>query len=311
MTQEDIEKSGTWIIDNPLGCVSKGSRIEWYWQHRLGGSGLIGKTRGPLNNPVETVVYKNREYENPHNLPGDWWIQNIYQINKRELLGFTHIEHVDGRKFMGGLVYSPNDGRTWEKLGIIIKQYMEPQNVNIAGMPFLIKEGYFHVYYFENGWKSAVVRAKVGDVIKAARKGKITEWKKYYNGSWDESGLGGKASDLGYQIGHHNDGAYVKPTKHYVMAVMGQSNPVRLAWSKDAIIWISDDIIAPELPNKNGIMAYTVIIDSDGSDNSVVDQNSFYVYWVLNNEDWGNATTAPTIPMFYMRVKVILNLEKW
>ena len=79
---------------------------------------------------------------------------------------------------------------------------------------YIVKDEYFYIYYGDTHALAAngsvqntsnsgggnpdqgvsVVRAKVRDVVAAAKQGKGVPWKKHFEGGWTEPAMGGKFS---------------------------------------------------------------------------------------------------------------------
>ena len=175
------------------------------------------KTHGPLSDPFNPVIW-NKSFSSLWNTNGydpgskyKWWspwIMNIYKITSTEWIAFCHIEkssnNSDGPtgkvvNFSAGIGYSNNGGESWTFCGETICLWQDPTGKNIGAAAVTIKKergsDYFYVYYNDinsAGQKGmAVARAKVTDVIAAARNKSVSSWKKYYNGSWTEKWMGG------------------------------------------------------------------------------------------------------------------------
>jgi hypothetical protein len=90
----------------------------------------------------------------------------------------------------------------------------------------------------------AVVRAKVDDVVAAARQHKVTPWFKYYNGGWTEPGLGGNYTRLNIlQNGYmHGDGIFIKPLNKWALVVhSGDKGSDKANWRKTILLTFSSD----------------------------------------------------------------------
>ncbi|MCU0959531.1 MAG: hypothetical protein MUF48_05445 [Pirellulaceae bacterium] len=92
----------------------------------------------------------------------------------------------------------------------------------------LVVGDHFHVYFNEHGpggRRLAVARAKVADVVAAARRHAVTVWHKYRDGLWNEDGLSGLGSgvlpDCDARGGHpadlHADAAYNRAVGRYMI----------------------------------------------------------------------------------------------
>lgn len=121
---------------------------------------------------------------------------------------------------------------------------------------YIIKDGYFQIYYHDqvapgnqpptgNAASVAVARAKVDDVVAAAKHLKNIPWFKYYQGTWTEPALGGgKFTPLnlhpqGYM---HGDAIYIKPIDQYaILAQSGDRSADANNWHKKLLITFSSD----------------------------------------------------------------------
>jgi len=105
-----------------------------------------------------------------------------------------------------GLAYSTNGGTSWKYLGnIIAPKANGGAGTNIGGVPYLVKDGYFYVYFNEHALvgsnlqtRISVARAPVASVITAAQSGSATQWKKYdanlaQNQGFNQDALTGEA----------------------------------------------------------------------------------------------------------------------
>ncbi len=125
-------------------------------------------------------------------------------------------------------MYSTDGGDRWTFCGEIVR----PKNSkgNVGGTPLLAVGDYFHVYFNEHGSdgkRLSVARAKISDVLAAARKHTVTPWKKYRDGSWDEDGLTGLGSAVlpnsklsgGHPADLHADAAYNRAAGLYMITL--------------------------------------------------------------------------------------------
>ena len=104
----------------------------------------------------------------------------------------------DFHAVLGLAVATDATGLNFRDLGMIIES-QSPGRGEIGGGSFVVKDGYFNVY-FKDWWADgttselAVARAPVSDLINNALNGQGTTFNKYYNGGWTEPGIGGKSS---------------------------------------------------------------------------------------------------------------------
>jgi hypothetical protein len=270
--------------DSSLSVVPDGQGFDFY--HSADQGRAIQKFRGTLDRPAGTPVYDDNRFTNPRGIPGKWWIENMYQTADGHLLAFCHIEGADVSTtgwWALGLAYSTDDGESFQILGTIVSQHVRDTgaNRNIYGVPYVIRDGYFYVYYGEP--RPAVARAPVAEVLDAANRGTVSPWRKYYRGAWNENALGGNASPVisgrpdGYAV--HGDAAYSTYLGRYLLAGYGTGD------NRGVFLTLSDDATCYEVPSwvqnapgHDTLSPYETIVDVDGSDNGVVGR-SFYLYF--------------------------------
>jgi hypothetical protein len=319
MTPEDFKRAGIKAIDASLSMVHNGTSMDFY--HSESGTD-IQKFRGTLERPVQASVYAGPgRLVNPRQVDGKWWIENIYQTADGALLAFCHVEQADPTTsgwWAGGLAYSTDGGQTFTILGKTIATQLRDTNGagnNIAGMPYVIKDGYFYVYFTEAG-QPAVARAPVAEVLDAARRGTVSLWSKYYNGGWESGGRNGPASPIitastVNDYGTHGDAAYSTYLKRYILVggTGGSGRGVYLAFGDDVASFDVPSWIQSGSTTAPSLSPYETIVNTDGTDNGVVGQ-SFYVYFAYFF-DWslpaGHGLTNPR--QWVYRQKVTLHSE--
>jgi hypothetical protein len=240
------------------------------------------------------------------------WIVNLYQpqpVDDGELLAFVHEERAGGTggtsgnaegKTRIGLAWSIDHGNTWKYLGRIISPFGDPVQHNIQGAPYIVKDGYFYVYFTDalpaGGLGIAIARASVNDVLTAARAGNLGTllWKKIYNGQPNTEALGGAASAIAPWGITHTQAAYSTHTGKYYLPLTflswetssgsGQwiNSSVKIYESADAINWsASPAIVAADEQGATlrhtGGYQYCSIADQSGQPNAIVGQR-FYLY---------------------------------
>lgn len=301
-------------IDCPHTVLKKNDSTLYFFHtqglmmHERENQGILYRSSGTLEQPIEII-------ESGKHVPKVWdkgghttqgiWLMGIYKIGENELLGFTHNESCyevdkpcnnETKYFSLGVGYSNNNGKSWQYCGDIIRtpRYGKEGDANIKGVPYILKDDYFYIYFWEFPEKDmfypAVARAKITDVIAAARKGENADWKKYNNGNWHEDGFTGVASNimnnLGKTFNMHCKVSYVPSIQKYLMItyVNGQSN-VYILLSDDGLRWEIQEKIIDH--NNNGRASYPFIADFFTDDCHEVD-NDFYIYWARNYKDiWG------------------------
>lgn len=242
------------------------------------------------------------------------WFTSLYSIpNSSEMLAFIHEEEKGFTQILDppwgqtriGLAYTP-DGFSWTYLGRILSPYTEPTHFNIEGTPYIVKDGYFYIYYLDRfiyppntpGDGIAVARASVNAVVSAARAGTVGTnlWKKYSNGGFTSAGMGGQPTFLTSLFGithtqaiHSSySGKYYLPLS--LMTAEDPSNPghnlptlstsVILYESVDGIRWSQSATLVSEGATTQGVASgyqYCSTVDPSGNPTGETGQ-TFYVY---------------------------------
>lgn len=192
------------------------------------------------------------------------------------LLGMVHQERIcdygpDGQtdKSMA-IAVSEDDGLHWTDLGTVITGRDAPQKGRISGEGDCTmidgRDGYLYAYCLRNSdWQTIAARAPLAAPL---------DWHKYYNGTWDEPGLGGNASAIGF-IG--TAAAYLRE-QQLVATVTPDPwfEGVRLSVSADKVTF--EDFPAPllviddsdwERPAETELVAYTALLDPDDGGNAI------------------------------------------
>jgi hypothetical protein len=263
------------VVDGPMPTLRLSpTELEYiftYWK------GII-RFRGPVTNPFQTKVdhidnstlYPTSTYLSTKGVLA--WMLNVYKApNGKELLGFLHIEDLrkcvkpydKEAKYRIGLAYTNQGSPTsWSYVDdIIITPHHDTAGDgiglgnNLAGLPFIIKNDSIYLYFQERVTLTAqnpplitdpivgVAKASRGEVLANAAQGTSTEWKKYYQGAWNEPGLHGKASNvipncLSDVINPHSDAAYCKPLGKYLILAPAMSTDRLIMYSSaDGITW--------------------------------------------------------------------------
>lgn len=157
-----------------------------------------------------------------------------------------------------------------------------PRGVDICGAPYIIRDGFFQVYFRDRLpddtiVNTAVARAPVDEVVQAALNHQVTVWRKYYNGSFSEPGIAGLSSPIerGNPDVRWMDVAWNEAAHKYVMAVsMRPKDPdLYIAWSDDSLNW-SQRTLVESGPDR----AYYPTLIGLGTDPRRLGRQ-FYVYY--------------------------------
>jgi hypothetical protein len=248
-----------------------------------------GSIDNPLNVPLTPFIIDYNGYNNTW--PNGCWIQNIYKHADGILVGFVHREdlypknkNLHGNSFYYiGLASSEDNGLHWKYLGDILGTM---GNRNIGGVPYLVVNGYFYVYFNEwnqnNHKQLSVARAKVNDVMNALKLNEVIPFFKYNNGSWQGDGFTGIGSSLildsNSNYDFHSDATFCKPLGKFLITVQTHGeNKLYLYFSDDGIRWV-DRIILDYSPGN--IHPYSSIIgfDAESSDDSHEVGSQFCIY---------------------------------
>ncbi len=299
-------------LDAPLVMVPGG---EYWYASNFVCAGAIkhAQLRGSLNNPYSTPIWlkdtcqRNAGYFCTDQTVGsnlftrfnpslndvvNLWLMGMYQIQGAEYLGIVHEENVGSFEpgpglTRVGLAWSNDSGNTWKYLGRIISRNNDVSGDNIQGVPYIVKDGYLHLYFHDYPGSIAVARANLGSVIDAARAGHVGSglWTKYYNGTWTQPGLGGLSTGLNIPGISHTQMVHSTLTNKYYMATTrlswsGGNTYVNLHESADGVTWKKVATIADEPASAQGPSGgyqYCSLASTQGTANHSVGSD-FYVY---------------------------------
>jgi hypothetical protein len=303
---QQIKSTGVTFIDAPWSTWTVGNTRYWITSDWWGDN--ISMYSGPADDPTKNIIYsKDRSelYTNNDEINGQPWIVSVYKISDTELLAFLHMERVatdavpNPTKTTGSgagrlsLAYSDNNAETFEYLGEIVAPHEDKVDANIQGTPYLIRDGYFYIYF--NEINTNVARARVADVVAAARNKQVTDWKKYYEGNWDEPGMGGLVSMTGLPGISHTQAAYSTYDGKYYMIMTsmnwgGADTYVKLWQSDDCVNWRFYQVVVEEPASYYSASSgwqYASIVDYGNEQNATVGQK-FYVYCGNKTSDVDN-----------------------
>lgn len=298
-------------MDSSFATLRKDANTLYYDMVNPGNSSGLTRYEGTPDKPLTTLVFTKPNMSfidlNGHN--AGWgtyevWMPNYYRIGPNELIAFTHNEmhpSATQRKnppdFSMGIAYSSDNGATWEFCGEILR----PKNheVNVGGSPYVIRNGYFYLYFNEgdvspnntSAWtrKVSVARASVADVVAAARNHAVTPWLKYRDGVFTENAMTGMGSPVIPSVyatasnkgeDSHADATYSTALGRYLMTVQTEyAAKLALYSSSDGVTW-SMEAFVDVMPVGGHMQPYSSFVDLEGGseDGSVVDDDFYVMY---------------------------------
>ncbi|MCX6996394.1 MAG: hypothetical protein NTV49_04755 [Kiritimatiellaeota bacterium] len=331
LSNERLKETNIGGIDASLYALNDNGQWKWFCTSRWKFVYSLGTRNSPLDNVVlnaglieglpEPYSDTKLGFASDHRWGNISWIANVYRHPENgHILGFVHVEYApptrSGVYFRLGLAISKDGGRSFQWCGFIIEpelsyatwsQHWYPDKLfagfiypNTGLANYVVKDGWFHLYYTDTKDKpdalmngTAVVRARVADVLAAAEKLQASPWKKYFDGAWNESGRGGRFTPLNIApLGFlHGDAAYNSYLDKYVLVtrkyfyvdghgkVFGsdwkhvKTDAILLSFSKDGIHWSEWRVVHEDAHPHD----YPSII-SLGADNEMTGK-SFWVYY--------------------------------
>ena len=212
--ERKTRKGLDWWADGPISAESIGHG-EYSFLAPNGGD--LAQTTGTLADPADVVSNPAKPIPHP-GYPDIAYLSGgqTYDLGHSRRLMFVHAERYptgDVKVFYGtiGLALSDDDGRTWKFLGEIFRPDLPYEEfrrcrdaVNASFGQFVIArtEGrrYFYSYSIDHTDSCvtdyAVFRAPVGQVVRAAKQGRVSTWHKFDAGEFTQPALGGSFTDI-------------------------------------------------------------------------------------------------------------------
>jgi hypothetical protein len=321
---QTVYQDSPFYLDLPVTAISDGKGGFYFYHCRgAGGGGFNQKTHGTLSDPFNPIIWNKSfsdlwDTNNYDPGPGyKWWgpwIMNIYKVTSTEWISFCHIEKFpnnrgktagdDVKDFSCGIGYSKDSGESWTFCGETISIYGYPTGVNIgAAAVAKVNDGgsdYFYHYYNDidqtraldlpvdrTGRGTAVARAKVSEVIAAARNKSLSTWHKYYNGTWAEFAWRGAGTILLPGTDTHSDIHYNRALGKYLF-IGNQRSPAKqseivLYESTDGLVWTNPKVVA-STSSLGGHLSYSWFAGAGSDDGYEIDGN-FSLYWMQRGGD--------------------------
>lgn len=308
--------------DGSIGVLRTGSTYVFFGPngHPGGGRGsaTIARSVGTLDNPVARMVQPNitvqnlkdhYDYVNGGHVYSDPTTGMLLMFYHAEKWPQGYSQVIYG---LYGMAKSTDGGETWTDLGEIVTPQMPyqdqiPAGVNpsslavpMPGAPYVVAGNYFYVYFKDRASSSspttwlAVARAPVAQVVQAAlHNDTVVDWSKYYDGNWNEPGLGGRASSL--EVGNPQarwyDVSYNDYLHEYLMITSASSSATDTELyqvdSPDGLNWGARHVVEEDF----GSNFYPTIVGL-GNDTRITG-SQFYVYYARSNigyAAWDDAT---------------------
>ena len=224
------------------------------------------------------------------------WILGMYKVNENEILAITHSEVTHEAEKQGdyemdyaiGLGYSTDKGQTWKYLGEIAKA--TNTKTNVGGGAYIIKDNFLYVYYNDADTENpeprrpVVVRAKLKEVLKGAKRGRVGAWNKFKNGKWNTPAMSEIVGDSMFALVNgredlHSDATYCNVLGKYLLTVQTHEFRELLLYSSiDGVNWNKEAVI--DTAGEGEMQPYSAFVDFDGpSDDSSVVDGDFYIYF--------------------------------
>jgi uncharacterized repeat protein (TIGR03803 family) len=291
-------------------------------------SGSVVRTIGTLDNPlgstppVDVVIDPNPDPKvNPHNCDPTKYPHHfcytyigggpVYRVPQGQVGAGTwllvyHAEYDDPAYFLLGLAVSSDKGLHWTDIGEIIRfnkpfgYHGQPAPGAIGDPPLVVSPDgkYFYVYFLD--WlksgantTASIARAPIAEVLHDAFGGSVhfaAPFKKYYQGKWDQPGIGGASTDLipDAHYGGGNNVAYDTYLHRYLM-LNSDSQNYSYAESVDGLAW-TNTIFLGMLGYVPDIAGYSGPIGT-GDDPAILGKE-FYLYYTQFRGPWPGAQSV-------------------
>lgn len=306
--------------DGPFGVLASGTRYAFFatdgGRHRNAKAGSVTRTLGTLANPLG-----NRDTVVDAGIQNDLGLDPLYRTygyigggpvymiprglrGAGSLLTVFHAERntmANGFYSSLGLARSTDGGRSWHDLGEIVEANRPYRpagpSFEIGMSQIVIDPTGAYVYVYFPDWLRAsgtmpsrltvmsVARVRIRDLVNAAfapSPRALPPFRKFYQGRWDQPGIGGVSSDLqSGSIGGSPSVTFDAFLKRYVVIADDTQN-VSYAESPDGVRWTPRRIIFSD-PNA----LYARAIGTGGDPNQL--DRRFFVYYT-KRPNWNAAS---------------------
>lgn len=213
-----------------------------------------------------------------------------------------------------GIAKSTDDGYTWQDLGTIltVPHPFDPTGATDVGENPLVPytdpathEKYFYIFFPQHCWTAtttcsdftyiSVARASYEELLVNAAAGNSvsTMFRKYYNGKWDQPGLGGLASETFPGVTGQTDGDFQIVWSDYrqrFIAMVDNAQTIAYGESIDGTYWPPMQVLYTE-SNLQATIAYANAVGL-GDDPGILGQTfySYYTDFPVPDFPWEPAT---------------------
>ncbi len=283
-SQRKSKKLATWP-DGNIGIVSNGNgTFDFYGAN----GGKPAKTTGTLTDPgkskksvsITGLPKKTFDYVSGGPIYRDPASGAKIMVYHAEKHGKSAKDYYS---VLGLAVSTDAAGVTFRDLGTVIEPNLQSGLTEIGGGSFAVVDNHLNIYYRD--WhigggtaETAVARAPISELVSNALNGRGTAFNKYYNGSWSQPGIGGKASALelynpwnNWSSVSYND--YLNQVVMVSAANTASQTDLFITTSQDGINWAPRQMLVADA----GEQFYPTMIGT-GSDPTHTGK-SFYVYY--------------------------------
>lgn len=208
------------------------------------------------------------------------WLMTLYSLGGEEWWAMIHLEDQDydsREAFRLGSAYSKDGGRTFQFLGFIVSPHLSEEivkqgncagKINVAGGGMRWDDDYLYLYFSDMSREDrkdrriAVARAPREEIAAKARSGRPAQWHKYFEGKWNEPGLGGRSSSLGRLGEYHTSLIYSDFLQQWIMFSERGENLVMLRSSDPLDFHVPEETVM-SFPGKHGAAYFTLLPSED------------------------------------------------
>lgn len=252
---------------------------------------------------AENIFEKSEEYEMDYNgycnaEPSGVWIMSAYKYDDGMLVGFCHRELIHrtdptfGNHFLIGLAVSFDGGDSWKYIGDIVSNVLNGGRIfaNMGGVPLLVKDGYFYVYFNDSdrygAYRVSGARMKMDETKACLTEGKLPQVYKYSgNRVWHTDAMKGTGAnilpDVGFTPDAHAKGVYCKALDRYLLTMQTNGESRLLLFVSEDCEHFDEHIILDVGDEGVRMQPYSFFMSTDGdcSDDMNVIGSEFYIYY--------------------------------